>query len=159
MIVSRKRVHGQRTHLTTKEHPSLVAQVRPTSSKNEKVWWTVSTSYVPPHCTVQSKHITVSCQMTHYITVWVAIIVVEMVMISYLYILTTLNCRRYWSASHTTYRNSTIVCKCESYANLQKEVVQLSSCNFHLTGIPLIMAFKQPTYLKTCTHVATCLLA
>ena len=28
---------------------------------------------VPPHCTVWSNHITVSCHMTHYITIWVAV--------------------------------------------------------------------------------------
>ena len=64
------------TCTTTRENAwpwtGIVSQARPTSTKRElRVWWTVYTSSVPPHSTVQSNHIAVSCHMTHYITVWV----------------------------------------------------------------------------------------
>ena len=55
----------------------LVSQARPTSAKGRRAWWTAYASCVPLNCTVQSNHVAVICHMTHYITVWVLITVLE----------------------------------------------------------------------------------
>ena len=50
-----------------------------------RVWWTAYTSRVLPHHMVWSNHTTVSCHMTHYINIWVAITVLKMATESYMY--------------------------------------------------------------------------
>ena len=45
----------------------VVLWARPTSMKEERVWGTVYTNFIPLHCTVWSNHIAEFCHMTYYI--------------------------------------------------------------------------------------------
>ena len=81
--------------------PHLVSQARPTSAKKGRVWWTAYTSCVPPHCAVRRDK-AVFCHMTHYITVWVAIVVLKTAKESWNIFSATAGTVKYFSGSVLT---------------------------------------------------------
>ena len=81
------------------QFPVAVSQARPTSGREGRVWWTVYTSRVPLHCTVQSNHVALFCHMTHYINVWVAIAILKCQKRARTYFCYCRNCKKHFSGS------------------------------------------------------------